>query len=168
LFTVGQHDRGQGLKAIAEDGDPTRLAKSLRNQKDVQASGIFNTAVGATKAGGIRPGQVFEFTVNAMPGQRLSLATMFGQSNDWVYASNGIALFDRNGQPIKGDVTSQIQLLDDGTEADEEPGIGPHQGPRQKMTNSGPADPNGLVRAVNDSAPYTHTARVMRVTIIPE
>lgn len=168
LFTEGKKDRGQGLEAIAEDGNPMMLAKALQNQNNILASGVFNTAVGATKPGGIRPNQIFEFTVNGTPGSKLSLATMFGQSNDWFYAPNGtgIALFDANGKPIRGDITSQILLWNDGTEVDEEPGIGPTQGPRQKAPNTGAAE-NGVVQAVKDRA-YSQTSQVMRVTITPQ
>jgi hypothetical protein len=169
LFSEGQKDRGQGLEAIAEDGDPKMLAKSLQNQSGVLSSGAFDTAVGASKAGGIRPGQLFEFTVSASPGQKLSIATMFGQSNDWFYApvGSGITLFDDQGTPKGGDVTAQMVLLNDGSEVDEEPGIGPNQGPRQKAPNTG-TDENGVVQKVNDQAPYAETSKVMRVTIAPQ
>jgi hypothetical protein len=169
LFTIGQKDRGQGLEAIAEDGNPNMLMKSLKAQRGVLSSGVFNTAVGAKKAGGIRPGQVFEFTVSATPGQQLSIATMFGQSNDWFYApvGSGIPLFDDQGAPKGGDVTAQMVLLDDGSEVDEEPGIGPNQGPRQKAPNTG-TDENGVVQKVNDQAAYAETSKVMRITITPE
>ena len=43
LFSEGQKDRGQGLEAIAEDGDPKLLAKSLQNQSGVLSSGAFDT-----------------------------------------------------------------------------------------------------------------------------
>jgi hypothetical protein len=94
---------------------------------------------------------------------------MFGQSNDWFYAPNesGITLFDGNGKPISGDVTSQIMLWNAGTEVDEEPGIGTNQGPRQKAPNTG-VDENGVVQVVNDQAAYSHTDKVMRVTITPQ
>ncbi len=168
LFAVGQKDRGQGIESLAEDGDPTNLAMTLQSQKNLQASGVFNTAVGTSKKGGIRPGQVFEFTVTASPGQKLSFVTMFGQSNDWFYApQSGIALFDANRNPISGDVTSQVRLWDAGTEVDEEPGIGPNQGPRQQVTNMG-ANQNGMVQAVRDRTIYAQTTQVMRVTITPE
>jgi hypothetical protein len=168
LFAAGQKDRGQGLEAIAEDGDPKMLAKSLQNQSSVLSRGVFDTALGASKVGGIRPGQVFEFTVNAAPGQQLSIATMFGQSNDWFYAPvGGISLFDDQGAPKSGDVTSQMVLLNDGSEVDEEPGIGPNQGPRQKAPNTG-TDENGVVQKVNDQAAYAETSKVMRVTITPD
>ena len=57
-----------------------------------------------------------------MPGDRLSLTTMMGQSNDWFYApvESGIPLFE-NGNPISGDITSQIILWDAGTEVNQEP-----------------------------------------------
>ena len=58
---------------------------------------------------------------------------MFGQSNDWFYASDtdGVRLFNGK-QPISGDLTSKVFLYDAGSEKDEEIGIGPNQGPRQK------------------------------------
>ena len=61
------------------------------------------------------------------------MTTMMGQSNDWFYGPNesGIELF-KNGQPISGDITSQIILWDVGTEVDQEPGIGPE--PATKRT----------------------------------
>ncbi|MBW4632625.1 MAG: spondin domain-containing protein [Iphinoe sp. HA4291-MV1] len=168
IFTTGQKDRGQGLEAIAEDGNPTMLAKSLQNQQGILSSKVFNIAVGATKPKGIRPGQAFEFTVTAKPGQKLSFVTMFGQSNDWFYAPDGagITLFDADGKPMSSDITSQIILCNGGTEVDQEPGIGSEQGPRQKAPNTGAAE-NGVVQVVNDQSSYTQTNQVMRVTITP-
>jgi hypothetical protein len=165
VFTEGQKDRGQGLEAIAEDGNPMMLAKSLSNY----TGGVFNTPVGAAKAAGIRPGQAFEFTVKAMPGQKLALVTMFGQSNDWFYAPSGagIALFDASGRPIAGDVSNQIMLWNAGTEVDEEPGVGPTQGPRQKMPNTG-VDENGIVQMIQNGTVYSNASQVMRVTVTPE
>lgn len=171
LFSAGRKDRGNGLKSLAEDGDPAALGAYLK-QTYGSAAGTFMTAVGAMKPGGIRPGHTFEFSVAAKPGDKLYLAMMFGQSNDWFYApdGNGIALFDNGGRPISGKVTSQIHLYDAGTEADEEPGIGPHQGPRQKMTNSGPpaVGADAVVHLVNSNAPYANVAGVMRVTVIAQ
>jgi hypothetical protein len=66
---------------------------------------------------------------------------MMGQSNDWFYApaESGILLF-KNGNPISGDITSEIILWDAGTEVNQEPGIRPDQGPRQKAPNTGEAE----------------------------
>ncbi|WP_416208525.1 spondin domain-containing protein [Fodinibius sp.] len=51
---------------------------------------------------------------------------MFVQSNDLFFSfdSEGIALFDENGNPVSGDITDRIMLWDAGTETDEEPGVG--------------------------------------------
>ena len=81
---------------------------------------------------------------------------MFVQSNDWFFAPgpDGIALFDADGNPISGDITSQVFLWNAGTEVDEEPGIGPNQGPRQKGPNTGKTE-NGVVRNLSDEPRWT-------------
>lgn len=113
--------------------------------------GIFNKPVGAMQPGAATPGNAFEFDVTAAPGDRLSFTTMFGQSNDWFFApeDTGIALYDSAGKPISGDFSDKIRLWDAGTEVDEEPGMGPNQGPRQPAPNTGPAE-NGVVHLVTD------------------
>ena len=170
IFTAGKKDRGQGLEAQAEDGDPSMLAKSLEGAKGVKSVAVFNTPLGAKAPGPITPGAAYEFTISAIPGDRLSLTTMMGQSNDWFYApaESGIVLF-KNGKPISGDITSQIILWDVGTEVNQESGIGPDQGPRQKVPNTGEAE-NGSVRNAKDvkyGLAFSKVASVMRVTIKP-
>lgn len=49
-------------------------------------SGAFAVPAGATEPGPVLPGDAYEFEVVAAPGQRLSLATMFVQSNDGFFA----------------------------------------------------------------------------------
>jgi hypothetical protein len=170
IFTAGKNDRGQGLEAQSEDGDPGMLAKSLEGGKGIKSVAVFNTPAGASAPGPITPGARYEFTISGMPGDRLSLTTMMGQSNDWFYApgESGIELF-KNGKPISGDITSQIILWDAGTEVNQEPGIGPDQGPRQKAPNTGEAE-NGVVRNAKDvkyGSAHTKVSSVMRVTIKP-
>ncbi|MGE5306133.1 MAG: spondin domain-containing protein [Alphaproteobacteria bacterium] len=170
IFTAGKKDRGQGLEAQAEDGDPGMLAKSLEGAKGTKSVAVFNTPVGAKASGPITPGAAYEFTVAGMAGDRLSITTMMGQSNDWFYApaESGIALF-KNGKPLNGDITSQIILWDAGTEVNQEPGIGPDQGPRQKAPNTGEAE-NGPVRNAKDvkyGPAFSKVGSAMRVTIKP-
>jgi hypothetical protein len=167
IFTVGKKDRGQGLEAQSEDGSPDMLAKSLQGGKGIKSVAVFDTPVGASGPGPITPGTAYELTISAMPGDRLSLTTMMGQSNDWFYATaeTGIALF-KNGQPISRDITSSIILWDAGTEVDQEPGIGSDQGPRQKAPNTGKAE-NGVVRKIDDGKAYSKATAVMRITIKP-
>jgi len=167
IFTAGKKDRGKGLEAQSEDGDPSMLAKSLKGAKGIKSVAVFNTPLGASGPGPITPGAAYEVTVSAMPGERLSLTLMMGQSNDWFYApaESGIELF-KDGKAISGDITSQIMLWDVGTEVDQEAGIGSDQGPRQKGPNTGKAE-NGLVKKVADGKSYADAPSVMRVTIKP-
>ena len=167
IFSAGKKDRGKGLEAQSEDGDPSRLAKSLKGTKGIKSVTVFNTPVGASAPGPITPGTAYEVSVSAMPGDRLSLTLMMGQSNDWFYApaEAGIELF-KDGKAISGDISSQMILWDAGTEVDQEPGIGPDQGPRQKGPNTGKAE-NGTVKKVSDGKAYADAPSVMRVTINP-
>ena len=167
IFTSGKKDRGKGLEAQAEDGDPSMLAKSLEGGKGIKSVVVYNTPVGAKGPGPITPGAAYETTISAMPGDRLSMTIMMGQSNDWFHApaESGIELF-KNGKAVSGDITSQIMMWDAGTEVDQEPGIGSDQGPRQKAPNTGKAE-NGVVQKIQDGKTYSDATKVMRVTITP-
>ncbi len=170
LFTEGKSARKNGLEMQAEDGDPSGLVDSLvAMHHGSSLHGVFNTPIGAMAAGPIRPGDSYEFTVTAAPGMKLFMTQMFGQSNDWFYApgANGIALFDTKGQPVSGDITDQFYLWDAGSEKDEEIGIGPSQGPRQKGPNTG-EDEHGVVHRVNDARWTGKNAAYFRITITPE
>ena len=170
LFTEGKAARANGLEMQAEDGDPSGLVKSLEAMHHASnLHGVFNTPVGAMGAGPIRPGDSYEYSFTAMPGMKLFTTMMFGQSNDWFYApdANGIALFDAKGNPVSGDITDKLILWNAGTEVDEEIGIGPNQGPRQKGPNTG-VDEHGVVRRVNDARWTGKNAEFFRITITPE
>jgi len=169
LFSAGAADRGDGLESIAEDGNPTTLAGALAGQQGVLSSNLFNTPVGASGPAPIGPGGAYEFTFNAPPGARLSFATMFIPSNDLFLApeGDGIALFNPDGSSFSGEVTDQIMLWDAGTEENQEPGVGNNQAQRQPAANTGPADPNNLVRLVNDGFTYPAVSQVIRVTVNP-
>jgi len=173
LFTSGMPASG-GLEAQAEDGNPSILQKALQAESAhashgaLSLSGIFNMPVGAEKPGPLVPGHSFEFTFMAVPGMRLQLAMMFGQSNDLFYApESAIALFDTKGRPASGDITSKFILWDAGTEVNQEPGVGPDQAPRQLAPNTGVTE-GGVVRPVNDAFKYPATRDVLRITVRPE
>jgi hypothetical protein len=170
IFNPGQ-PASDGLEDVAEDGVPGELASELAGDRRVAAAGTFATPVGADGPGPLPPGTAYEFTVEASPGDALSLATMFVQSNDVFYAPSvgGIRLF-QGSQPIGGDVTNQLQLWDAGTEVNQEPGVGGDQAPRQSALDTG-ADENGVVRAiddVDDGYDYPAVADTIRVTLSPE
>jgi hypothetical protein len=169
LFTEGRAAT-KGLESQAEDGDPSGLAGLLTmSHHSSSLHGVFNTPIGMMGAGPIRPGDSYEFSFTASPGMKLSMTMMNGQSNDEFYApdGNGIALFDAKGAPFSGDITAKLILWDAGTEVNEELGIGPNQGPRQKAMNTG-VDEHGVVTRAKSEAIYTRNGELFRVTITPE
>jgi hypothetical protein len=167
LFTPGERARGDGLEALAEDGIPDRLAGALSERMDVSDSGTFATPVGGEEPAPIGPDGAYEFSVEAAPGERLSLATMFVQSNDLFYAPEprGIGLFDGE-EPLSGDVTHAVGLWDAGTECNEEPSVGEHQAPRQSEAGAGMAEdaPVRPISDVGDGYSYPYASEVIRVT----
>lgn len=168
LFTDGEADRGQGLETLAEDGDPTMLAASLRAQ-GLQA-GVFDRPVCADTTRPLRSLEYYEFEVATSPETPfLSIATMLVQSNDLFLSptGGGIPLFDENGRPIAGQfVTNRLSLWDAGTEANEMPGEGANQALRQSSANTGPHDEDATVRSINDSFTYPSVTESVRVYIM--
>lgn len=172
LFREGNSAVG-GLEAQAEDGNPGEVIKQLearghKGEHGEMLHGIFNTPVGTQDSGPIGPGGAYEFTFTVKPGARLSIITMFGQSNDWFYAPQrqGVDLFN-NGRPVSGDITSEFMLFDAGTEKDEEPGVGANQAPRQKAPNTGEAE-GGKVRPAKGSGFFNRNGELFRITITPQ
>ncbi len=167
LYMSQAPDFGEGLEAVAEDGIPADLAASLMAKAGVSTAAAFDTPVGSGSPAAIGPGASYEFSFDATPGDRLSLATMFVQSNDWFYAfsQDGLALFNGD-QPVSGDVTSSIFLYDAGTEVDEVPGAGLNQVIRQGTADTGPADSNTSVRVVSDNS-IPATESIIKVSITP-
>ncbi len=176
-----------GLEAIAEAGIPTGfsgepgLVSELSGDSAVSEAGAFTPADTVTDpndptgevpgAPPIAPGGAFEFTVEALPGEKLSLATMFVPSNDLFYAPgpNGIPLFDASGTPRNGDVTGEVELWDAGTEPNGQPGFGPDQAPAQGSPDQG-ADEGGVVRRignVDDGYAYPTVSDSISVSVTP-
>lgn len=167
LFKIGSYAGRTGLEAQAEDGIPEMLILRASNHAGVLTNGTFKTPVGAAMPGPVTPGAAFEFEVRATPGAHLFITFMFGQSNDLFFGNEeGIELFDKDGMPLNGDVTSQFGLWDAGTEVNEEPGVGPNQAPRQKKENTGMSEKK-KVGPVKDSFTYPTTTDVLRITITP-
>lgn len=159
-----------GLEKIAEDGMPGDRVSTLSGLDAVKSAGAFNTPDGADSPGPLTPGNSYTFEVDAEPGDRLSLATMFIQSNDLFYSFDpaGIALYDSDDNPISGDVTNRVVLYDAGTEGDEAPGVGLNQAPRSG-TDTGPSGEGQIEPVTNGSkAGFSYAASdVIEVTITP-
>jgi hypothetical protein len=64
-------------------------------------------------------------------------------------------------------VASQLSWWDCGTEANQFPGAGPDQAPRQTAANTGAPDSNSNVRLVNDGYDYLPPTQMVSVTLTP-
>ena len=173
LYSLGLVDREQGLERLAEDGNHTVLLDAMVGIAAggmLADAGSFEMPIGAAVRAPARPGEGYELTVEALPGDRVSFATMFGMSDDWFFASvpEGIALFDAWGMPNSGDVSASIGIYDAGTEIDQEPAIGPDTGPQQAAPNTGAIDPVRQVREVPTSVYGVPASAHLRVTLTPQ
>jgi hypothetical protein len=173
FYSLGLADRGQGIEQLAESGNNMPLLDVMTGVAaagGLNWAGSFDIPVGATAKGAAKPGSSFELTISGMPGDSVSFATMFGMSDDWFFATSpeGIALFDAEGQPVKGDVSDQIAIYDTGSEVDEELAIGPDTGPQQPAPDTGAADPIKQVREVPQSAYGLPASAHLRVTLTPQ
>lgn len=158
-----EHAMNNGSVPIAEF---EVTIENVSQSYPILKSGAFAVPTGASDPAPIGPGGAYEFEFTAPQGARLSLATMFVQSNDWIYSFGeaGIALYNDDGTKITGDVTSQVNLYDVGTEEDQEPGTGSNQAPRQSGPDTGPEDDNSNVRIVDDAG-LPDADEVIRVTL---
>jgi hypothetical protein len=162
-----------GIESLAEDGDPSTLVETL--------GGASAVTDGASFGGGpLLPTKEVTFIVDAetpgeddqgnlIPGDRLSIATMHIQSNDYFYAFDpaGLPLFDDSGDPISGEQTAELSLYDARTESDqEEAGVGLNQAPRQSGPDTGPSQ-SGTVERVASDIGSTPLFDVIEVTVTP-
>ena len=166
LYALGLADAGKGLEQLAESGNNTVLGGAMAHVAGMNG-GMFDVPVGATAKAAAKPGDAFELTVQGLPGDHVSFASMFGFSDDWFFATKpeGIALFDDLGNPVSGEVTEDVGIYDAGTEVDEEPAIGADTGPQQAMPDQGAVDP---VHQVREAAYAVPASAHLRVTLTPQ
>jgi len=117
------------LTACKKEGHPggaapqieTLTVENVLQSQPLVESGTFQ---GTGSPALILPGQSTTITFSAAKGEALSFATMYGWSNDLFFApaNPGILVYDNNGNPIEGDVSSQIKLWDNGTRINQPPG----------------------------------------------
>ncbi len=119
---------------------PTIRFENVVTPKNYVQSGSFAA---------VAPGGSTTFTFHAARGERLMLASMYGYSNDLFFAPEnpGIQLFDDAGVPYTGVIADAVQLWDNGTRVNEQPGAGvSHPGVAQA----------GVVARVNGSDTEGH------------
>ncbi len=122
IYKTGQKDQGKGLKELAQQGNASKLAtylKTLPGVKEVYVLAAQNTTILLPKIGSQMGGSVSQ-SLNVAQGDRIAIATMYGFSNDWFFASKD------NGTDAmqKGNISSSIGLFDNGTAINQFPGAG--------------------------------------------
>jgi hypothetical protein len=154
VFQFNMAKLGNGLSELAEDGAPATLDAAMEDEPTVAQHGIFDTPVDGAMPAPILPGEAYEFTIPQMtPGNRLSVFTMLGESNDIFLGTgrNGVGLFAPNGMPqAEDDIAPVMDFWDVGTEANQPPGGGDYQAPRQGPPNTGPGE-DGVVSLRRES-----------------
>jgi hypothetical protein len=122
IYRVGENDRNEGLKDLAQKGNADILAAALKLKPGVKAvyvlaqptTRVLLPVIGNQAGGSVS--QAFSFD----SGDRLAIATMYGFSNDWFFASK-----DEGVDPSdKRDISNTIALYDDGTALNQFPGAG--------------------------------------------
>ena len=126
----------------------TITVENVLNSKPLVESGTFQ---GTGSPALILPGQSVTISFAAAKGEALSFATMYGWSNDLFFApaNPGIKVYDTNGNPIEGDVSTQIKLWDNGTRINQKPGT--------TVTHPGVAETKNITEVVGAEAQGNRT-----------
>lgn len=122
IYKTGATDPGHGLTPLAQKGNADTLAAYLKTLPGVRSVYVLpapQTNV-LLPVIGTDPGGAVSQQLNVLPGDRLAIATMYGFSNDWFFATTG------NGvdATARGDISSSIGLFDDGSAIEQFPGAG--------------------------------------------
>lgn len=121
IYAVGQNDAGHGLTALAQKGDASGLADYLKTVKGVKNVYVLPAASSTVLLPVINgaEGSSVSQQLSVAKGDKIAIATMYGFSNDWFFATKG----DIDATQ-KGDISSQVGLFDDGTAVNQFPGAG--------------------------------------------
>lgn len=122
FYKVGENDRGEGLKELAQKGNADVLADALKTKPGVKNVYVLKEAASTVllpKINGADGGKVSQ-ALSVVKGDRIAIATMYGFSNDWFFATTGNDI----DATQKGDVSATIGLFDDGTAVNQFPGAG--------------------------------------------
>jgi hypothetical protein len=122
FYKAGELDRGEGLKELAQKGNADVLAAYLKTKAGVRSVYVLKepaSTVLLPRVGDANGGMVSQ-QLTITKGDKIAIATMYGFSNDWFFATTGN---DIEGMQ-KGDVSSSIGLFDNGTALNQFPGAG--------------------------------------------
>lgn len=120
FYKIGENDRDEGLKNLAQMGNADILAEALRVKPGVKKVYVLKetaTTVLLPKISGNVGGKVSQ-VLDLLAGDRIAIATMYGFSKDWFFATKGNGI----DATATGDVSSLVALYDNGTALDLFPG----------------------------------------------
>lgn len=121
IYKVGENDEGHGLTDLAQKGDASGLADYLKAVKGVKNVYVLPAAKSTVLLPVIdeQPGSSVSQQISVSKGDKIAIATMYGFSNDWFFATTG-----EIDATQKGDISSEVGLFDDGTAINQFPGAG--------------------------------------------
>lgn len=122
FYKTGENDRGEGLKDLAQKGNADILAAILKGKPGVKSVYVLKDPANTVLLpimNGTSGGKVSQ-QLSLQQGDKIAIATMYGFSNDWFFATTGS---DIDGSQ-KGDVSEAIGLFDNGTAINQYPGAG--------------------------------------------
>lgn len=158
---------GAALEKLAETGKPRPLAEKFDDKDGVAKAEVHvrTDIKGTNRKGPARPGETYVMSVNDRKASYIDFATMVVESNDAFITLEGggvrtiepycepgggtIGNADDCGDEASGlerRIENNLVVYDAGTEANEVPGVGPNQAPRQASSDAGADDPNDRIR----------------------
>jgi len=150
IYQLNQKDKGQGLKDLAQKGQPNTLKEALEGMANVRHVYIAGDKMAY-------PGGKMEVNYEALTTDKIAFATMFGTSNDWFYANS-----TEIAANYRGDVTNRTVLLDSGTGVNQYPGAGNNQA---NFGGTPQPEDNNITVVTNPPYPVPSVSNVVRVTI---
>ncbi|MFI2743502.1 spondin domain-containing protein [Zhouia sp. PK063] len=124
IFTEGEVDPGHGLTNLAQTGNANDLAaylKDVNGVKNVYILPATDTTILLPMINGTAGSEVMQ-ALEIAPGDKIAMATMYGLSNDWFFATKGEIEATK-----MGDLSTYFHLYDDGTAVNQLPGAGINQ-----------------------------------------
>lgn len=149
IFTLGQKDKGQGLKELAQKGDYGKLKESLENLQSVKKVYVLGSAT-------IAPGEKVESKFESAEGYKVAYVTMFASSNDWFYANS-----EEISSKATGDLTSKTLLYDSGTGVNQYPGAGN----AQALFGGTPSAEDKVIEKVGNTYPVPEVKDIIKISI---
>lgn len=162
FYKVGENDRGEGLKDLAQKGNAAILATALKTKAGVRNVYVLNapaSTVLLSRINGADGGKVSQ-QLTVGQGDKIAIATMYGFSNDWFFATTGNDI----AATQKGDVSASIGLFDNGTAINQYPGAGITQF-NLAGTPLGESKPIQAVPNPNGFTTLPDLTRIIKVTL---